>query len=55
MAGKPLAGIRLVDLTHMLSGAYAGMIFADLGCDTVKPARNAAGALQQAAKAPCSA
>ena len=35
-AGKPLAGIRLIDLTHMLSGPYAGMILADLGCDTVK-------------------
>ena len=36
MATKPLAGIRLIDLTHMLSGPYAGMILADLGCDTVK-------------------
>lgn len=34
--GKPLEGIRLIDLTHMLSGPYAGMILADLGCDTVK-------------------
>jgi CoA:oxalate CoA-transferase len=33
---KPLDGIRLLDLTHMLSGPYAGMILADLGCDTVK-------------------
>ena len=33
---KPLAGIRLIDLTHMLSGPYAGMLLADLGCDTVK-------------------
>ena len=33
---KPLAGIRLIDLTHMLSGPYAGMILADLGADTVK-------------------
>ncbi len=33
---KPLANIRLLDLTHMLSGPYAGMILADLGCDTVK-------------------
>lgn len=32
----PLQGIRLLDLTHMLSGPYAGMILADLGCDTVK-------------------
>jgi CoA:oxalate CoA-transferase len=33
---KPLQGIRLIDLTHMLSGPYAAMILADLGCDTVK-------------------
>jgi len=33
---KPLENIRLLDLTHMLSGPYAGMILADLGCDTVK-------------------
>lgn len=33
---KPLAHLRLLDLTHMLSGPYAGMILADLGCDTVK-------------------
>ena len=36
MTNKPLAGIRLIDLTHMLSGPYAAMILADLGCDTVK-------------------
>ena len=35
-AHKPLTGIRLIDLTHMLSGPYAGMLLADLGCDTVK-------------------
>ena len=35
-ANKPLTGVRLIDLTHMLSGPYAAMILADLGCDTVK-------------------
>ncbi len=36
MPNKPMAGTRLIDLTHMLSGPYAAMILADLGCDTVK-------------------
>ena len=33
---KPLEKIRIIDLTHMLSGPYAGMILADLGAESVK-------------------
>ena len=33
---KPLNNIKVLDLTHMLSGPYGSMILADLGCEVVK-------------------
>jgi crotonobetainyl-CoA:carnitine CoA-transferase CaiB-like acyl-CoA transferase len=33
---KPLSGVRILDLTHMLSGPYGAMILADLGAETIK-------------------
>jgi len=33
---KPLGNVKVLDLTHMLSGPYGGMILADLGCEVIK-------------------
>ncbi len=33
---KPISRVRILDLTHMLSGPYASMILADLGAETIK-------------------
>jgi crotonobetainyl-CoA:carnitine CoA-transferase CaiB-like acyl-CoA transferase len=33
---KALEGVRILDLTHMLSGPFAAMMLADLGAETIK-------------------
>jgi crotonobetainyl-CoA:carnitine CoA-transferase CaiB-like acyl-CoA transferase len=33
---KPLTNVRILDLTHMLSGPYGAMILADMGAETIK-------------------
>ena len=33
---KPVNGVKVIDLTHMLAGPYAGMVLADLGAEVVK-------------------
>ena len=33
---KPLTDLRILELTHMVSGPYAGALLADLGAETIK-------------------
>lgn len=34
--GRPLEGVRVVELAHVAAGPFAGMLLADLGADVVK-------------------
>ena len=41
-APQPLAGLRVVEFTHMVTGPSCGMVPADLGAEVIKASRSAA-------------